>query len=604
MRKEEAKVRVAQFFLPHFTRRKRMKNKLMVLLLILIPGIALLTTPIAADQTEKIKERRVLEGLYAWYPLDGSAENIGPQGSDGFIKGCLPTADRFGKKGGAMYFDGKNDYLTLPLDINPAKLPQLTIALWMKGELPNGIVLSHDNGKYCRSLYFEKLTGRPAISILAGSKGKFYGNIAIPTNNWRMVVAAWDAKQEKAALYTKNQYIEMRSTDQANPPEGFPYLDVGRNPSNCYYFKGAIDEIVIWDRVLSEGEIIGLLTNPGQINPQPRQEALNLFNEGKELFKIGFYDAGVAKFKKALGRASLQIHKFLGTDEYLTGNESVPLQYWGEVFRFHYQQLMAQAKRAKLGVFLEDRQGRMEVTYTFDDLPIYRAGVRAGDVITAVDGRKFANVKDLSQYLKFKSAGDEAEVTFLKGGAEQKVIIKLVEGFMENHAPAWAVYRLLDYGMLAAKAGYPVLTRQAAKKIKEIGEKYPADLKRYFLDDGEALLTALAMAMEEGSDAAYRYLLKRGKFKVSGFYISDYPQYFAPLYQDRKKLAYFLGRQDESTLPKPKLDEVKKVNYIDLNGKLIQPTASVPTLERADQKPQAAPTREPDHGGIRGTVLD
>lgn len=580
-----------------------MKRKIMEFWLIFF-CLSLFGMPVSLTQAEEIKEDRTMEGLYAWFPLDGNAENIGPNEFDGTVTGARPTVDRFGRSGGAMYFDGKNDYLSLPININPAAMPQLTIALWMKGELANGIVLSHDNGKFCRSIYFEQLTGRPAVSILAGNKSKFFGNIAIPTNNWRMVIATWDAKREKAAIYTQNQYIEIRKTDKANPPEGFSHVDVGRNPSNCYYYKGAIDEIVIWDRVLSEGEIVGLLSHPEKLNPRPRQEAIRCFNEGKELFKVGFYTEGVAKYKAAIAMAPLKISKFVGTNDYLTGNDGVPLQYLGEIFRFHYRQLMAQPKRAKLGVLLGDENGQIRVTHCFEDLSIYQAGVRTGDVVTAVDGRKFAKVKDLAGYLKTKSPGDEAEVTLLQAGAERKARIKLVEGFVVYENPAWATYRLIGYGMLAAKAGYPSLTRQAAKLIREIGAKYPADIKRDFLDDGEALLTALAISMEEGSDSAYRYLIKRGKFKVNGFYITTYPQYFAPLYQDRKKLAYFLGRKDESTLPRPKPEKAKKENYIDLDGNLVQPTASIPALEEADQDPEPPKAQQPDNGGVKGTILD
>ncbi|WP_432774271.1 SepM family pheromone-processing serine protease [Brevibacillus gelatini] len=62
---------------------------------------------------------------------------------------------------------------------------------------------------------------------------------------------------------------------------------------------------------------------------------------------------------------------------------------------------------------------------TLDGLPAKKV-LKIGDVITAVDGVRTAEAKDLLQVLSGKKAGDQVEITYTRDGQEAKTVITLV----------------------------------------------------------------------------------------------------------------------------------------------------------------------------------
>ncbi|MBP3899787.1 PDZ domain-containing protein, partial [Candidatus Saccharibacteria bacterium] len=55
------------------------------------------------------------------------------------------------------------------------------------------------------------------------------------------------------------------------------------------------------------------------------------------------------------------------------------------------------------------------------DSPAEKAGLKSGDVITAVDGIKIGKAGSLSTLIGEHAAGDTVELTIIRDGAEQKI---------------------------------------------------------------------------------------------------------------------------------------------------------------------------------------
>ena len=63
-------------------------------------------------------------GLVAYYPLDGNANDVSGNNRHGVINGLIPVSDRNGNMGGAMLIDSDDDYISVP-DFNS---PEISIA--------------------------------------------------------------------------------------------------------------------------------------------------------------------------------------------------------------------------------------------------------------------------------------------------------------------------------------------------------------------------------------------------------------------------------------------------------------------------------------------
>jgi serine protease Do len=59
--------------------------------------------------------------------------------------------------------------------------------------------------------------------------------------------------------------------------------------------------------------------------------------------------------------------------------------------------------------------------------PAHLAGIRQGDIIVAMDGKKTATFSDLRREIFKRNVGDEIRVTFYRGGQETTVTVKLAE---------------------------------------------------------------------------------------------------------------------------------------------------------------------------------
>lgn len=202
---------------------------------------------------------KIIEKIYAYYPLDGNLVDRGPHQLDGQELNKKQAAeDRFGNKNSALTFTEKNDSVILPVDINPNKIPQLTIALWLKiSEISeSNTVFTNSDGSFARSLIIDGRKSRPILSVSAGSKA-VYGGISIPLNKWVFTAVIWNAETGSVSLYIadQNKNFSSISTNNINPKTANQYINLAENPATGDFFQGTMDELMIWDQILTPNEI-------------------------------------------------------------------------------------------------------------------------------------------------------------------------------------------------------------------------------------------------------------------------------------------------------------------------------------------------------------
>jgi len=191
-------------------------------------------------------------GLAAYYTFDGDTEDHSGNGNHATNNGATFVS---GHSGQALNFDGTDDFVTAPVDINPDVMPQMTMSAWVKPAdgSPIRLVISHDAGGYDRSLGIDKRGGGTGWSAFAGT-GAVLGYHPVEVGEWAFIAVAYDQNAGTVKLYVNGAMYEKEGTLGA----GQKQVCIGSNPSFRELFSGVIDEVKIYDYALSNAELNSL----------------------------------------------------------------------------------------------------------------------------------------------------------------------------------------------------------------------------------------------------------------------------------------------------------------------------------------------------------
>jgi len=208
----------------------------------------------------------VTEGLVACYPFDGDAKDGSGNGNHGTVHGVTLTADRFGNADSAYNFDG-NDQIIVDSFRNFHWGKHLSISVWFKrtGQWGNyqGIV----NNGYGRNGSWEIRMGREnngtmlGGGILTSSNSEVWDfQLYASQNEWHHVVMTYDGSN--FSFYLDAMAQSGGGNDSGEIIAKDTPLTIGQagHGTNNEYFFGSIDDILVYNRALSESEIKTLYT--------------------------------------------------------------------------------------------------------------------------------------------------------------------------------------------------------------------------------------------------------------------------------------------------------------------------------------------------------
>ncbi len=222
----------------------------------IIPGWTARTIPGMPDDDD----------LALWLPFDESsgATEFADESGHGRNGSCssphCPTAGANGHHGKALRFDGSDDYVEVPHSdgLNPAAM---TIAAWIKAdtwatEYWEGVVVSKDDWESDVRGYTLRTgeNGRLSFALpIDGTWEQALSGQVMSTGTWVHVAGTYDGNTIK---------VFVNGTEQASTPASGSFvassypLNIGRSPyATNRLFDGTIDDVVIYNRALSEEEI-------------------------------------------------------------------------------------------------------------------------------------------------------------------------------------------------------------------------------------------------------------------------------------------------------------------------------------------------------------
>jgi hypothetical protein len=191
------------------------------------------------------------DGLVAYYPFNGNANDESGNGNHGTVHGATLTEDRFGKIDSAYHFDG-NSYIVVPSSPSlESPSDQYSVAVWANTEAWDGglssLVCKGVQGAQYRPQFSDN--GRFLFHDGVDVFTSFFANV----NTWYFFVEIWN--DGNAQVYVNGTKIGEISGGIPVVRNSEP-LEIGRDqPGALEFMIGAIDDIRIYNRVLSEAEI-------------------------------------------------------------------------------------------------------------------------------------------------------------------------------------------------------------------------------------------------------------------------------------------------------------------------------------------------------------
>ena len=204
------------------------------------------------------------DGLVAYYPFNGNADDQSGNGNHGGVYGAMMTADRNGNPDSAYSFDGVDDYIY----VNSSQLSiayNLTVSVWIKNTDQNftdgysNYIISKGNSPYPYNDY--AITLLPSMKVMfrvtnvSGIEYQVSSNI-LNNNTFYHVVAIYDYTDSKIRLFINgNLKEEMPISGEIRNFNNNFYIGDWNGKSGWHFWKGGIDDVRIYNRVLSETEI-------------------------------------------------------------------------------------------------------------------------------------------------------------------------------------------------------------------------------------------------------------------------------------------------------------------------------------------------------------
>jgi len=222
-----------------------MKHSILMILLSLFCWIIILNHAFA-----------VKDGLVLYLPFDGDIKDA--SGNKNTIE--LKGKDRWsnGKYGKAFEFGG--DTHIQVLDEKKGTFdgtPGLTIAVWVKQDThhDNGIVVKLTSDAFWPCSYNLETWSDQLAYFDVGPDAGQYATASYPLKEWYHLAGVFDGAKGEDRIYINGKLGKANPRDEKVVPDGDRPVCIGSVSPSQYFFVGALDDLVIYNRALSEAEI-------------------------------------------------------------------------------------------------------------------------------------------------------------------------------------------------------------------------------------------------------------------------------------------------------------------------------------------------------------
>jgi len=247
-----------------------MKSKLKSIVSILFIGLLSLSS--CKKEVPIIPTKIPTGGLILYLPLDGNARDVSGNEFNGFItsSSVIPSINRFGDPGKCYSFNGVDGYIDI-LDNKKLRLSStdFTISTWVyENKISDSYIspiLSKRNGVSNNSGYIfhtignSNSYGSPGIlsyQVSGGDDPRANSYQVIPTHQWTHCLITYDFNSNIMKVFIDGILNSISSVPTTNRFSDRNLMIGGDIDGDI--FDGKLDDIRIYDRMLSDDEILSL----------------------------------------------------------------------------------------------------------------------------------------------------------------------------------------------------------------------------------------------------------------------------------------------------------------------------------------------------------
>ncbi|MFM7194029.1 MAG: LamG-like jellyroll fold domain-containing protein, partial [Bacteroidota bacterium] len=235
------------------------------------------------------------DGLIGWWPFNGNANDESGNGNDGTINGATLAPDRFGKANSSISFDGIDDFIRCQ-KAGPTGNPTVSASFWLKAEPAEyGHVIGYgSDGGYGQAfrIYIGD-GGGPLTPTQIGFDTYENANRFCTSfqNIWDHYIVTYDGSignyTSAASIYKNGILMDQVCFSLNVTPTNISALlpiTFGKYHGTIQngYLKGQLDDIALWNRVLTEQEIIAVSQSGGPFAPSNISLSFSRINDGAQ----------------------------------------------------------------------------------------------------------------------------------------------------------------------------------------------------------------------------------------------------------------------------------------------------------------------------------
>jgi len=216
-------------------------------------------------------------GLLAYYPFNGNANDASGNGNNGFVSGAIPVSDQWGTSNSAYYFNGLNSYIIVPHNATLSPTGQFSICAKVKMQgFYNGLCYNNaiivkgfdrTTGSYslrtttdsldCNTQDTMRHVYRCDVQTISTNNAQAYQPY-VSLNNWDCLIGTYENDTVKLYVNGVFRYKYYEPAMGVNTDD--LYIGMLNSPVYPDWFNGVIDEVRLYNRALNSEEIAAYCT--------------------------------------------------------------------------------------------------------------------------------------------------------------------------------------------------------------------------------------------------------------------------------------------------------------------------------------------------------